>query len=169
MRLVGGGTQTLLAIGFIVREVSLKPPHIRFVFNGLEDLRPLVKSTTEEELRKLLERLPRRTEADMWDEVMRVTNNQSDQEMLQVHVTESRNTVHWLASKGHDWVPAGGFKMPSDNILLMNGQMSDATHALIKDTLTRITAKVWIWPKEDTRVHMAIRLLMASPEYLVQK
>jgi len=62
--------------------------HIRFVFNGLEDLRPLVKSTTEEELRKLLERLPRRTEADMWDEVMRVTNNQSDQDMLQVHVTE---------------------------------------------------------------------------------
>lgn len=55
------------------------------------------------------------------------------------------------------------------NILLMNGQMSPATHDLIKDTLTRITAKAWIWPKEDTRVHMAIRLLMASPEYLVQK
>ena len=29
--------------------------------------------------------------------------------------------MRWLASKGHDWVPAGGFKMPSDNILLMNG------------------------------------------------
>ncbi|WP_081961621.1 DUF1800 family protein [Aquabacterium sp. NJ1] len=55
------------------------------------------------------------------------------------------------------------------NILLMNGQMSPATHDLIKDTLNRITAKAWIWPKEDTRVHMAIRLLMASPEYLVQK
>ena len=55
------------------------------------------------------------------------------------------------------------------NILLMNGQMTTATRALVKDTLIRITAKVWIWPQEDTRVHMAIRLLMASPEYLVQK
>lgn len=92
--------------------------HIRFVFNGLEDLRPLVKSTTEEELRRLLERLPRRTEADMWDEVMRVTNNQSDQDLLQVHVTESLKTVHWLASKGHDWVPGSQW---NENILNPNG------------------------------------------------
>lgn len=55
------------------------------------------------------------------------------------------------------------------DILLMNGQMSPATRALIKDTLTRVTARAWIWPEEETRVHMAIRLLMASPEYLVQK
>ena len=95
--------------------------HMRFVFNGLEDIRPLVKNATDDELRVLLERMPHRTEAEHWDDVMAVTNNQSDQEMLQVHVTESRNTVHWLASKGHDWTPSGGFKMPSDNILLMNG------------------------------------------------
>jgi tricarballylate dehydrogenase len=57
----------------------------------------------------------------VWDEVMDVTDNQSDQNMLEVHVSESLNTVQWLASKGHDWVPAGGFNMPSDNILLMNG------------------------------------------------
>jgi uncharacterized protein (DUF1800 family) len=55
------------------------------------------------------------------------------------------------------------------NILLMNGQMSPATHALIKDTLTRITAKAWVQPTEEVRVDMAIRLLMASPEYLIQK
>ena len=95
--------------------------HMRFVFNGFEDVRPLVKNMSDAELHELLERMPHRTEAEHWDEIMHVTNNQSDQEMLQVHVTESRNTVHWLASKGHDWVPAGGFKMPSDNILLMNG------------------------------------------------
>ena len=90
-------------------------------FNGFDDVRPLVKNMPDKDLHELLERMPHRTEAEHWDEIMRVTNNQSDQEMLQVHVTESRNTVHWLASKGHDWVPAGGFKMPSDNILLMNG------------------------------------------------
>lgn len=95
--------------------------HMRFVFNGFDDVRPLVRNMPDDELHALLERLPHRTEAEHWDEIMRVTNNQSDQEMLQVHVTESLKTVHWLASKGHDWVPAGGFKMPSDNILLMNG------------------------------------------------
>ena len=95
--------------------------HMRFVFNGIEDVRPLVRNITDSELRAVLERLPHRTEAEHWDEVMRVTNNQSDQEMLQVHVTESLNTVQWLATKGHDWVPAGGFKMPSDNVFMMNG------------------------------------------------
>ena len=78
---------------------------MRFVFNGIEDLRPLVKNMPDAELRKLLERLPHRTEAELWDEFMRATDNQSDQDMLQVHVTESLNTVHWLAGKGHDWVP----------------------------------------------------------------
>ena len=94
--------------------------HMRFVFNGLEDLRPMVKSMSDDQLRALLERLPHRTEAEIWDEFMHVTNNQSDQDMLQVHVTESLKTVHWLASKGHDWVPTlvGGV---SDNILSMNG------------------------------------------------
>ena len=95
--------------------------HMRFVFNGIEDVRPLVRNITDEELHAVLERLPHRTEAEHWDEVMQVTNNQSDQEMLQVHVSESLNTVQWLAGKGHDWVPAGGFKMPSDNVLMMNG------------------------------------------------
>ena len=92
--------------------------HLRFVFNGIEDLRPLVKNISDDELRRLLERLPRRTEADMWDEVMRVTDNQSDQEMLQVHVTESLKTVHWLAAKGHDWVPGSQW---NENILNPNG------------------------------------------------
>jgi tricarballylate dehydrogenase len=95
--------------------------HMRFVFNGIEDVRPLLRNISDAELHSVLERLPHRTEAEHWDEVMQVTNNQSDQEMLQVHVTESLNTVQWLAAKGHDWVPAGGFKMPSDNVFMMNG------------------------------------------------
>jgi tricarballylate dehydrogenase len=54
----------------------------------------------------------------LWDEIMRVTHNQSDPDMLQVHVTESLKTVHWLASKGHDWVPA---TIRDDNVVTMNG------------------------------------------------
>ena len=95
--------------------------HMRFVFEGIDDLRPLVKNTSEAELQTLIDRLPRRTEGDSWDEVMRVTGGQSDPELLQVHVTESRNTMQWLASKGQDWVPATGMQALGDNILIMNG------------------------------------------------
>ncbi|MGZ8154642.1 MAG: FAD-dependent tricarballylate dehydrogenase TcuA [Burkholderiales bacterium] len=93
--------------------------HMRFAFDGIEDLRPLVRNMSEAELRKLVEGgLPRRTEADIWDEIMRVTNNQSDPDLLQVHVSESLKTVHWLAAKGHDWVPS---PTTNDNVLSMNG------------------------------------------------
>ena len=95
--------------------------HMRFVFQGIEDLRPLVKNTNEEELQGLIDRLPRRTEDDSWDEVMRVTSGQCDPELLRVHVTQSRNTMQWLASKGQDWVPATGMQALGDNILIMNG------------------------------------------------
>ena len=93
--------------------------HIRFVFNGIEDLRPLVRGMSDDELRKLLDcGLPKRDEATFWDEIMRATNNQSDPDLLQVHVTQSLATVQWLASKGHDWVPAS---LTNDNVLTMNG------------------------------------------------
>src|SRR4030095_12390945 len=81
--------------------------HIRFVFNGIEDLRPLVKNMSDDELRKLLDcGLPKRDEATFWDEMMHATNNQSDPELLQVHVTQSLKTVQWLASKRDERVPA---------------------------------------------------------------
>jgi tricarballylate dehydrogenase len=92
--------------------------HMRFVYNGIDDLRPLVKNMSEAELQKQIDRLPHRTEAEVYDEFMRVTDNQVDEPMLQVHVREALNTVHWLAGKGHDWVPTGNV---GDNILLMNG------------------------------------------------
>jgi len=92
--------------------------HMRFVYDGIEDLRPLVRNMPEAELQKQIDRLPHRTQAEIWDEFMRTTNGQVDEAMLEVHVAESRNTVHWLAGKGHDWVPTGNV---GDNILLMNG------------------------------------------------
>src|SRR5687768_12784068 len=87
--------------------------HMRFVYNGIDDLRPLVKNMSEAELQKQIDRLPHRTEAEVWEEFMRVTDNQVDVPMLEVHVAESLKTVHWLAAKGHDWVPTGNV---GDNI-----------------------------------------------------
>ncbi len=91
---------------------------MRFAFNGMEDIRPLVRNFSEAEMRPLFDSLPHRTEAELWDEIMRVTHDQSDQDLLQVHVTESLKTVHWLASKGHDWTPA---TIRDDNVVTMNG------------------------------------------------
>ncbi len=92
--------------------------HMRFVFEGFDTVRPLVKNMTDEDLHKLLEKVPHRTEQELWDDMMATTDNMADQDMLQVHVTESLNTVRWLAGKGHDWVPSHQI---SDNILSMNG------------------------------------------------
>ncbi len=145
--------------------------HIRFVFNGIEDLRPLVRGMSDEELLKLLDcGLPHRTEAEVWDELMRVTNNQSDQELLQVHVTESLKTVQWLASKGHDWVPAS---MTNDNVLTMNGggaglqkrnfailekakvafHYETAAVELIQDAKGRVTGVVALTPQGFIKFH----------------
>ena len=101
----GGGNSTLTG-------------HMRFVFSGFDDVRPIVKNMTDDDLRKLLEKVPQRTEEQLWEEFMHVTANQTDQELLQVHISESLNTIKWLATKGHDWVPSHQI---SDNILSMNG------------------------------------------------
>ena len=98
---------------------SMLTGHMRFAYHGIEDLRPMVKNMTDKQLYALLELLPHRTEAEIWDEVMSITNNQSDQELLEVHVAETLKTIHWLADKGHDWVPVS--TVTSDNILVMNG------------------------------------------------
>ena len=143
---------------------------MRFAFNGAADLKPLIRNYSDDEMRPLLEGLPHRTEAELWDEIMHVTNNQSDQDMLQVHVTESLKTVQWLASKGHDWVPAS---MTNDNVLTMNGggaglqkrnfailekakvafHYETAAVELIQDAKGRVTGVVALTPQGFVKFH----------------
>ncbi len=93
---------------------------MRFVYNSVDDLRPLMPGVTGQDLRAIAERLPRRTEADLWDEIMRATEGQSDPELLQVHVRESYHTVQWLCRKGHRWVP-GYASATAGNSVQMEG------------------------------------------------
>jgi len=94
--------------------------HIRFVYNSVDDLVPLMDEVSDEVLEAINQRLPRRTEADLWDEIMRVTEGQSDQELLKIHVRESHSTIKWLREKGHIWVP--DIENPAaGNIVLMDG------------------------------------------------
>ena len=78
--------------------------HMRFVYNSVEDLVPLIENVTPEELDAIAQQLPKRTEADLWDEIMRATGGQSDPVLLKIHVEESYNTILWLHDMGHDWV-----------------------------------------------------------------
>jgi tricarballylate dehydrogenase len=94
--------------------------HMRFAYNSVEDLAALIRDPSPHDIGRMADELPRRTQADLWDELMRVTDNQSDQDMLQIHVSESYATVRWLASKGHDWVPSFANRT-TGNIVSMNG------------------------------------------------
>jgi tricarballylate dehydrogenase len=94
--------------------------HMRFAYNGVEDLIALIDDPSEHDIRMMADLLPRRTEADLWDEIMHVTEGQADPELLEIHVRESYRTVRWLREKGHSWVPS--YANPTTgNIVSMNG------------------------------------------------
>ncbi len=95
--------------------------HMRFAYNSVEDLVPLIDDVSDHDLQGMAESMPHRTEAELWDEIMHVTQGQTDQELLQVHVSESYKTVRWLRTKGHDWVPAYREAAGTGNIISMNG------------------------------------------------
>jgi uncharacterized protein (DUF1800 family) len=53
--------------------------------------------------------------------------------------------------------------------VLMNGQLSADTRKDVLQAVNSITRNYLDITRDEARVHMAIRLLMASPEYIVQK
>ena len=84
--------------------------HMRFVFNGIEDMRPLVRDMSDDELRKLLERIAeahRRRRSGTRSCASPTTR--ATRSCCRCTSPSRSTTVQWLASKGHDWVPAGGF------------------------------------------------------------
>ncbi|HEX8967935.1 MAG TPA: FAD-dependent oxidoreductase, partial [Chloroflexota bacterium] len=46
--------------------------HMRFAYNSIDDLATLIHDPSPHDLARMAEELPRRTEADLWDELMRV-------------------------------------------------------------------------------------------------
>ena len=82
--------------------------HMRFVYNSVDDLVPILKEPSQRDLERLREVLPRLTADELTDMLLRVTEYRADPDMLAVHVAESFATIKWLASKGHRWVPNFG-------------------------------------------------------------
>ena len=98
---------------------SMFTGHMRFAYNSVDELKPLMKDPTADELAGIAKMLPQLTEDELTEMIMRVTEYRSDQEMLAVHVAESYNTVRWLATKGHSWVP--NFGPRAQFVLSMDG------------------------------------------------
>ncbi|MCP8615924.1 FAD-dependent tricarballylate dehydrogenase TcuA [Salirhabdus salicampi] len=69
---------------------------IRFAFNGLEDLRRVIPSITDEEADKIV--MPPYTKEKYYADLMEATGNQSDQELASHLVNESYETIKWMHS-----------------------------------------------------------------------
>lgn len=87
---------------------SMFTGHMRFAYDNVEQLIPLMKDPSADDVEKIRNLLPHHTKDELTELIMRVTEYRSDQEMLEVHVSESYETVRWLAGKGHRMVPNFG-------------------------------------------------------------
>jgi tricarballylate dehydrogenase len=87
---------------------SMLTGHLRFAYNNVDELVAIMRPEDDnpENRRRLQEGLPQRTKEELYDEIMLVTEGLADQELLKVHIDETYNTIKWLHSKGHDWIPA---------------------------------------------------------------
>ena len=95
---------------------------MRFPYNSVEDIVPVVTNMSEDQVRRLMgEWQPRYTQADFYDDVMHVTDGQSDPELLDILVREAYPTVRWLRTFGHGWEPRLAGADEADGSLSMNG------------------------------------------------
>ena len=79
----------------------------RFALGGLEDLRKdVIPDLTPGEAASM--EIPPYTEANFYDDLMRVTENLSDPDLADVLVAQSRPTVVWMRSHGIRWIPMFG-------------------------------------------------------------
>ena len=80
--------------------------HMRFPYKGMEDLVPLLSDVSEEETRSLADRVTAYMESDYYDDIMAVTDGQSDPTLANILVSEAYRTVLWMRSYGHAWTPS---------------------------------------------------------------
>ncbi len=108
---------------------------MRFPWKAVQDLFPLVPNIARDEMDGMREHARPYSEADFYDDIMRVTNGRSDPELLEVLVTESFPTIQWMAEKGHSWVPSYANPVASMPLALNGGgaQLSDRWFAIASD------------------------------------
>lgn len=73
----------------------------RFVHEGIEDLRSLIPDLTDRQVANIS--LGPYTAQDFRNHLMAVTHGETDPELMEVLVSQSRPTVDWMYSKGVTW------------------------------------------------------------------
>ena len=87
-----GGNSTFTAGGF------------RFVHEGVEDLRKdVLVDLSEAEAKQMY--IPPFTAETYTDDLMKVTENLSEPDLIDLLVGRSRDTVVWMREKGVRWIP----------------------------------------------------------------
>jgi hypothetical protein len=102
-----------------------------------------------------------------WGTGVRETNSAGENYRVQIDVADQ---VTILTKPGRAVADSQAALLDNLNILLLNGQMSDA----LRQTILNAFAALPGWydqspARQAERVKMAIYLIMASPEYAVQK
>ena len=78
----------------------------RFAFRSFEELCEIVGDLSDEE--KAVMEVDPYTEDHLYDDLMRVTEDQADPDLAMLLVKESQATVRWMRSRGIRWIPMFG-------------------------------------------------------------
>ncbi|MEA2638803.1 MAG: tricarballylate dehydrogenase [Chloroflexota bacterium] len=79
---------------------------LRFPFNGMEDMKPLIPDYSDEELERM--DVGRYTERDYAADLDRVTEGLSNPELVEILVGQAYPTMRWLRDRGVRWLLAIG-------------------------------------------------------------
>lgn len=71
---------------------------IRFAYNGLDSIRKVIPSITDEEAEKIV--MPTYTSDDYFEDLMKVTSNQSEPSLARQLVSKSYETIEWMTENG---------------------------------------------------------------------
>ena len=94
--------------------------HMRFPYEGMDDLTPLLSGISSADLSRMADRIGRYTPADYYDDIMTVTEGKSNPELAEVLVSQAAPAVRWMSSHGHTWVPTYANPV-SANVVSFNG------------------------------------------------
>ena len=94
--------------------------HMRFPYDDMDELTPMLSGTSTTDLRRMADRIGSYTDADYYDDIMTVTEGKSDPELADILVSQAAPAVRWLRSHGHTWVPTYANPV-SANVVSFNG------------------------------------------------
>ncbi|MYE91345.1 FAD-dependent oxidoreductase [Candidatus Poribacteria bacterium] len=94
--------------------------HMRFPYDGMDDLTPLLPCTPSEDLRRMTDRIGQYTHSDYYDDIMTVTEGKSNPELAEILVNQAVSAVRWMHSYRHTWVPTYANPV-SANVVSFNG------------------------------------------------